>query len=50
MKERHFSPGDQVLVRTVNPGGKLGNRWDGPCEIRKKDWGSYLSTRSPTET
>ena len=36
MKGRHFSSSDQVLVRIVNPGGKLGNRWDGPYEIRKK--------------
>ena len=36
VKERHFSPGDQVLVRIVDPGGKLGDRWDGPYEIRKK--------------
>ena len=35
VKERHFSPGDQVLVRIVDPGGKLGDRWDGPYEIRK---------------
>ena len=27
VKERHFSPGDQVLVRVVDPGGKLGDRW-----------------------
>ena len=36
VKERHFSHGDQVLVRIVDPGGKLGDRWDGPYEIRKK--------------
>ena len=27
-KLRHFSRGDQVLVRVVDPGGKLGDRWD----------------------
>ena len=46
VKERHFSLGDQVLVRIVDPGGKLGDRWDGPYERL----GNYLSISSPTET
>lgn len=33
---RHFSPGDQVLVRVIDPGGKLGDRWDGPYEVERK--------------
>ena len=33
---RHFSQGDQVLVRVVDPGGKLGDRWDGPYEVESK--------------
>ena len=36
VKERHFSPGDHVLVRVVDPGGKLGDRWDGPYKVVKK--------------
>lgn len=35
-KLRCFSKGDQVLVRIVDPGGKLGDRWDGPYEIESK--------------
>ena len=35
-KLRHFSRGDQVLVRVVDPGGKLGDRWDGPYEVESK--------------
>ena len=32
-KVRNFSPGDQVLVRVVDSGGKLGDKWEGPFEI-----------------
>ena len=35
-KSRHFTKGDQVLVRVVDPGGKLGDRWDGPYEVESK--------------
>ena len=35
-KLRHFFRGDQVLVRVVDPGGKLGDRWDGPYEVESK--------------
>ena len=35
-KSRHFSKGDHVLVRVVEPGGKLGDRWDGPYEVEGK--------------
>ena len=35
-KLRHFSRGDQVLVRVVDTGGKLGDRWDGPYEVESK--------------
>ena len=35
-KARHFSKGDQVLIRVVDPGGKLGDRWDGPYEVESK--------------
>ena len=35
-KERSFTPGDQVLVRVVQPGGKLGDHWDGPFEVSQK--------------
>ncbi len=35
-KMRHFSRGDQVLVRVVDPGGKLGDRWDGTYEVESK--------------
>jgi len=35
-RARSFSPGDQVLVRVVDPGGKLGDRWEGPFEIVNK--------------
>ena len=30
---RNFSPGDQVLVRVLDSGGKLGDKWEGPFEI-----------------
>ena len=35
-KIRQFSKGDQVLVRVIDPGGKLGDRWDGPYEVETK--------------
>ena len=35
-KKREFSQGDQVLVRVIDPGGKLGDRWDGPYEVQCK--------------
>ena len=35
-KKREFSQGDQVLVRVIDPGGKLGGRWDGPYEVQCK--------------
>ena len=40
-KPRQFSPGDQVLVRVLDPGGKLGDRWEGdrwegPYEVVEK--------------
>ena len=35
-KERSFTPGDQVLVRVVQPGGKLGDHWDSPFEVSQK--------------
>ena len=35
-KRRHFSKGDQVLVRIIDPGGKLGDRWDGRYEVESK--------------
>ena len=35
-KRRQFSKGDQVLVRIIDPGGKLGDRWDGPYEVESK--------------
>ena len=35
-KSRHYSKGDQVLLRVVDPGGKLGDRWEGPYEVKRK--------------